>query len=104
MGECMCVMLFVHALSLAWIIFLWVLPILVYCCILNTQERGRTTTDTDKLYFGPREVAKVLGVSEYLIYRQIHEGEIPHRTIGQRILVPGWWVRGEPESATARVK
>jgi len=58
-----------------------------------TKERWWPTTDIDKLYFGPREVAKVLGVSEYLIYRQIHEGEIPHRTIGQRILVPGWWVR-----------
>ena len=49
--------------------------------------------DPDARYLSPRQTAKVLGVSEYLIFKGCHDGTIPHRRLGQRILVPIEWVK-----------
>lgn len=49
----------------------------------------------EQQYCSPRQVAKALGVSEYLIYGQYHNGGIPGaRSLGDRILVPVGWVTG----------
>jgi hypothetical protein len=49
--------------------------------------------DAQQKYCSPRQAAKALGVSEYLIYHQIDS--IPHRVLGTRILIPVDWVNGE---------
>ncbi|AEJ39713.1 hypothetical protein TPY_1530 [Sulfobacillus acidophilus TPY] len=33
-----------------------------------------------------------MGVSEYLLDKAIQEGQVPHRRIGQRILIPRAWI------------
>lgn len=47
--------------------------------------------DPDARYLSPRQVAKVLGVSEYSVFKGVAEGRIPHRKLGKRILVPIEW-------------
>lgn len=46
--------------------------------------------DAQQKYCSPRQAAKALGVSEYLIYHQLDI--IPHRVLGTRILIPVSWV------------
>ncbi len=47
-------------------------------------------------FCSPRQASVVLGVSEYLVYREVLAGAIPHRRLGQRILIPVEWVtRGD---------
>jgi excisionase family DNA binding protein len=49
----------------------------------------------DQRYCSPRQASALLGVSEYLVYRECIAGTIPHRRLGQRILIPVEWVLGE---------
>ncbi len=47
-------------------------------------------------YCSPRQAAWHMGVSEYLVYKLFHEGQIPGaRALGDRILIPTAWVCGE---------
>ncbi len=46
----------------------------------------------DQPYVSPRQAARVLGVSEYLVYQGVTDNTIPHRTLGNRILIPKEWV------------
>ncbi|PSR25944.1 MAG: hypothetical protein C7B46_20450 [Sulfobacillus benefaciens] len=49
----------------------------------------------EQRYCAPRQAAKVLGISEYLIYKSYHAGEIPGaRELGGRVLIPVMWVYG----------
>ncbi len=49
----------------------------------------------EQKYVSPRQLARVLGVSEFLIYREVNAGSIPHRKLGQRILIPVSWIAKE---------
>ena len=51
--------------------------------------------DPNAKYCSPRQPAKILGTSEYLVYREVGLGNIPHRKLGERILIPMDWVTGE---------
>lgn len=51
--------------------------------------------DPAQKYVSPRQAARLLGVSEFLIYHEVAAGNIPHRKIGTRILIPVSWVMGE---------
>ncbi len=55
-------------------------------------RRPTRRIDPDQRYLSPRQAAQVLGVSEYLLYREVSEGNIPHRKLGTRILIPREWV------------
>ncbi len=57
--------------------------------------------NSEQKYCSPRQAAGVLGTSEYLIFREVAAGHIPHRRVGRRILIPISWVYGEVESAMA---
>lgn len=46
----------------------------------------------EQKYCSPRQAAVALGCSEYLVYRECLTGGIPHRKVGQRILIPVWWL------------
>ena len=46
----------------------------------------------DQTFCSPRQAAKALGISEYLIYHEIER--IPHRQLGKRLLIPVEWVKG----------
>jgi len=48
--------------------------------------------DPSQKYCSPRQAAQILGTSEYLIYRECINGNIPHRRLGKRILIPVEWV------------
>lgn len=48
--------------------------------------------DPEQKYCSPRQAARILGTSEYLIYREAKNDTIPHRKIGERILIPLDWV------------
>ena len=48
----------------------------------------------DQKYCSPRQAARILGVSEYLVYTGAVENRIPHRKLGKRILIPMEWVLG----------
>jgi excisionase family DNA binding protein len=51
--------------------------------------------DPEQKYLSPRQAARSMGISEYLIYRTYHEGKIPGaRELGDRILIPRTWVEG----------
>lgn len=51
--------------------------------------------DPAQQYCSPRQAGRVMGISEYLIYKKYHEGEIPGaRTLGDRILIPVEWATG----------
>ena len=54
--------------------------------------------NAEQQYLSPRQTARLLGVSEFLIYREVSSGTIPHRKLGQRILIPVAWARGNPEA------
>ena len=51
--------------------------------------------DPEQKYLSPRQTARVLGVSEFLIYHEVNSGNIPHRKLGQRILIPVSWIADE---------
>lgn len=51
--------------------------------------------NAEQKYCSPRQAAKVLGVSECLVYAEAHADRIPHRKIGKRILIPVEWVYGQ---------
>jgi excisionase family DNA binding protein len=51
--------------------------------------------DPDARYLSPRQAAKVLGVSEYSVFKGVADGRIPHRRLGKRILVPIEWTETE---------
>ena len=48
--------------------------------------------DPEQKFYSPRQAARVMGVSEYLIYHGVAEGDIPHRKLGGRILISQDWV------------
>ncbi len=48
--------------------------------------------DPDQQYVSPRQAARIMGVSEYLIYHEVETGSIQHRKLGTRILIPLSWV------------
>jgi len=45
-------------------------------------------TDMERLVFTVEEIAKILGISRPSAYLGIHNRQIPHIRIGQRILIP----------------
>ena len=53
----------------------------------------------EQKYCSPRQAARVLGVSEYLIYAEANGNRIPHRKIGKRILIPMSWIEAEELNA-----
>ena len=59
------------------------------------MARKTKPIDADQKYCSPRQAAKVLGCSEYLVYRECVEGNIPCRRVGKRILISVDWVNGE---------
>ncbi|MHB1611587.1 MAG: helix-turn-helix domain-containing protein [Sulfobacillus sp.] len=63
------------------------------------MRRGRPI-DPDQRYLSPRQTARVLGVSEALVYTEIHSGQIPHRTLGGRILIPLEWIQDFSRQST----
>ena len=49
----------------------------------------------EQQYCSPRQAGRVMGVSEYLIYKMFHDGGIPGaRELGDRILIPVEWATG----------
>ncbi len=57
----------------------------------------------EQRYCSPRQAAKVLGISEYLIYKSYHAGEIPGaRELGGRVLIPVGWVYGNGTNEVPR--
>ncbi|MCL4495897.1 MAG: helix-turn-helix domain-containing protein [Firmicutes bacterium] len=56
-----------------------------------SKVRGKPINPEQK-YVSPRQAARLLGVSEFLIYREVAAGHIPHRKIGSRILIPMSWI------------
>ncbi len=62
------------------------------------MSRKPKPIDPEQKYLSPRQAARVLGISEFLIYREVAAGTVPHRKIGQRILIPLNWVSGELEN------
>jgi hypothetical protein len=43
-------------------------------------------------YVSPRQDSRLLGISVYLLYKAIQPGQVPHRRIGQRIVIPRTWI------------
>jgi excisionase family DNA binding protein len=60
--------------------------------------RRVTPINPEQRYLSPRQVGRVMGVSEYLIYKGVNAGEIPCRRLGERILIPREWAEGTPEA------
>lgn len=56
------------------------------------MSRRTRPIDPDQQYLSPRQVARVMGVSEYLVYREVADGKVPCRKLGGRILIPRHWV------------
>lgn len=51
--------------------------------------------NAEQKYCSPRQAARVMGISEYLIYKAYHTGKIPGaRALGDRVLIPVEWVYG----------
>ncbi len=64
------------------------------------MARKRKPINPEQKYCSPRQAAPVMGISEYLLYWMFHEGQIPGaRMLGDRILIPVSWVRGEDKEA-----
>lgn len=57
--------------------------------------------DPEARFLSPRQAARVLGVSEFLIYNGVVSGEVPCRRLGQRILIPRAWVDNPGSLETA---
>ena len=56
------------------------------------MARGGKAIDPEQRFYSPRQAARVLGVSEYLIYQGVKAGSVPHRKLGGRILIAQDWV------------
>lgn len=56
------------------------------------MARKKKPLNPEQKYCSPRQASAVLGVSEYLVYRECEAGHIPCRRLGQRILIPVDWV------------
>ena len=54
-------------------------------------------------FCSPRQAAGVLGCSEYLVFRECEAGNIPHRRLGRRILIPLEWVYGQTGESVGAV-
>ncbi len=55
----------------------------------------------ERLAFNVREVAAMVGCSPNTIWAQVHAGNIQHRRIGNRVVIPKWAVNeylGNPET------
>lgn len=63
------------------------------------MSRKGKPIDPEAHFLSPRQAARVLGVSEFLIYNGVTTGDVPCRRLGQRILIPRDWVddRGTAE-------
>lgn len=48
--------------------------------------------DIQPKFYSPSDAAKVLGISKFLIYRELQSGNIPHAKVGKRILIPRSWI------------
>lgn len=48
----------------------------------------RATNETERQVFSVSEVASILGLGRGAVYQAVAAGQIPHRRIGGRILVP----------------
>ena len=63
------------------------------------QEGERATYDV-------RQTAKLLGIGVNQAYQACHNGTIPSIRIGNRFLIPAWYIRslkeGNPGSETGR--
>jgi excisionase family DNA binding protein len=46
----------------------------------------------EKLFYSPRELIDVIGLSSSTIARRLKDGTIPHSHLGNRVLVPSEWV------------
>lgn len=51
-----------------------------------------TSAPSKKQFYSVQEISKILGVSRGLIYSSLKRGEIPHLSVGARILVPVSWL------------
>lgn len=56
------------------------------------MAKGGKAIDPEQRFYSPRQAARVLGVSEYLVYHGVDDNTIPHRKLGARILIPKEWV------------
>ena len=56
------------------------------------MAKGGKAINPEQKFYSPRQAARVLGVSEYLVYRGVDNHTIPHRKLGARILIPKEWV------------
>ncbi len=63
------------------------------------MSRKPRPIDPEQKYLSPRQCARVLGISEFLVYHEVNSGNIPHRKIGKRILIPMSWVEAEELNA-----
>ena len=56
----------------------------------NQKDQSRTTNHTEArpLAVRPREAAKLLGISERLLWSKTNVGEIPHVRVGKAVLYP----------------
>ena len=54
----------------------------------STDERGVNGSQHQPLAVRPKEAAKLLGISERLLWSKTNAGEIPHMRIGKAILYP----------------
>lgn len=44
--------------------------------------------DTSKKVLSVKEVSEILGISKSLTYDLVKQGEIPHKRLGHRIIIP----------------
>lgn len=65
------------------------------------MPRRVSPINPEQRYLSPRQCARVLGVSEYLVYRGVANGDIPCRRLGERILIAREWATGEHNETPA---
>lgn len=59
-----------------------------------TRKHLQKPIRDEQIYLSPRQTARVMGVSEYVVYASLHDGSIPHRRLQTRFLIPRAWVEG----------
>lgn len=58
----------------------------------------------ERRWLSPSQTAQVLGCSKAHVTRRCHAGEIPHRTVGGRLMIPVAWLdRLEAEALATTV-
>ncbi|NMP21797.1 helix-turn-helix domain-containing protein [Sulfobacillus harzensis] len=57
-----------------------------------TQRRKGQPIDPEAKFLSPRQAARILGVSECLVYRLAGTDDMPARRLGGRILIPRDWI------------